>query len=107
VLAFDSTPIGWDSVVGLETGSGFISAGNLFTAIGFAGQAIPGLPFDERLGVVPNERGAVIGRPGHYVTGWIKRGARGGIGANKACAVETVQSLLAAVPSTVLSAAPM
>jgi len=35
-------------------------------------------------------------RPGHYVAGWIKRGARGGIGVNKACAQETVMTLLSA-----------
>ena len=32
--------------------------------------------------------------PGTYVAGWIKRGPSGGIGANKACARETVGALL-------------
>lgn len=94
VLRFDTTPIGWDAAVGLRTTAGVIAAGNLFGAIGFSGGRVPGLPFDAERGIVPNDRGAVDGRPGHYVTGWIKRGARGGIGANKACAEETIRTLL-------------
>jgi ferredoxin--NADP+ reductase len=77
----------------LDTGE-TIAAGNLFTAIGFEGTPIDGLPFDAGRGIVPNVRGAVTGRPGHYVAGWIKRGARGGIGVNKACAQETVTTLV-------------
>lgn len=68
-------------------------------AIGYRGTALPGLPFDERLGVVPNEAGRVLGAggrpaPGEYVTGWIKRGPVGVIGTNKSDAAETVASLL-------------
>ncbi|MEV6416845.1 FAD-dependent oxidoreductase [Kribbella sp. NPDC051718] len=94
VLRFGTSPEAWDPAAGLRVEGLMIPAGNLFTAIGFAGRPIAGLPFDEVRGVVPNERGAVVGRPGHFVAGWIKRGARGGIGANKACAEETVRSLL-------------
>ncbi|MDX3005162.1 FAD-dependent oxidoreductase [Kribbella solani] len=78
----------------LLDGGELISAGTLVTAIGFEGDPIDGLPFDSARGIVPNVRGAVVGRPGHYVAGWIKRGARGGIGVNKACAQETVQTLV-------------
>jgi ferredoxin--NADP+ reductase len=77
----------------LDTGE-TIAAGNLFTAIGFEGRPIERLPFDADRGIVPNVRGAVVGRPGHYVAGWIKRGACGGIGVNKACAQETVMTLV-------------
>ncbi|MEV6281385.1 FAD-dependent oxidoreductase [Kribbella sp. NPDC051770] len=88
------TPAGWDEH-GLTTADGeLISAGTLVSAIGFTGRPIEGLPFDETLGIVPNVGGAVIGRPGHFVAGWIKRSARGGIGVNKACAQETVRTLL-------------
>ncbi|MEU4394477.1 FAD-dependent oxidoreductase [Kribbella sp. NPDC023855] len=107
VLRFDTRALAWEPGVGLATDGGVISAGNLVTAIGFAGQPVAGLPFDEVRGVVPNERGAVVGRPGHFVTGWIKRGARGGIGANRACAEETIRTVLAAKPSTELTAARM
>ncbi len=73
----------------------------VFRSVGYRGQAMPGLPFDERWSVVPNERGRVLTArdgepvPGWYVAGWIKRGPTGVIGTNKACAVETVSSLLA------------
>ncbi|ONI72170.1 hypothetical protein BWI15_19045 [Kribbella sp. ALI-6-A] len=90
------TPAAWDHR-GLTTTDGeTIAADTLITAIGFTGRPIPGLPFDPVRGVVPNVGGAVVGRPGHFVTGWIKRGARGGIGVNKACAQETVRTLLTA-----------
>jgi ferredoxin/flavodoxin---NADP+ reductase len=69
-------------------------------SIGFRGQPLPGLPFDERRGIVPNDRGRVIGEDGQpitagvYVAGWIKRGSRGVIGTNKHCAHETVASII-------------
>lgn len=67
-------------------------------SVGYTGVALHGLPFDERRGVVPNERGRVLEggapRPGLYVAGWIKRGASGVIGTNKADAMETVAALI-------------
>ncbi|MFI2378615.1 FAD-dependent oxidoreductase [Streptomyces sp. NPDC018964] len=72
-----------------------IPAGLVLRAVGCRGVAPAGLPFDEATGTVPHERGRVTGRPGTYVAGWIKRGPSGGIGANRACAAETVGSLLA------------
>ncbi|MEU7469564.1 FAD-dependent oxidoreductase [Streptomyces sp. NPDC044984] len=72
-----------------------IPAGLALRAVGYRGVAQAGLPFDEATGTVPHERGRVTGRPGTYVVGWIKRGPSGGIGANRACAAETVGSLLA------------
>ncbi|MEU5838885.1 FAD-dependent oxidoreductase [Streptomyces diacarni] len=71
-----------------------IGAGMLLRAIGYRGAPVPGLPFDESAGTVPHEKGRVAGRPGTYVVGWIKRGPSGGIGANRACAAETVTTLL-------------
>lgn len=71
-----------------------IPTGMLLRAIGYRGAPLPGLPFDETSGTVPHENGRVKGRPGTYVVGWIKRGPTGGIGANRACAAETVTSLL-------------
>ncbi|TCC33101.1 ferredoxin-NADP reductase [Kribbella speibonae] len=93
-LRYHARPVSWTSDgLTLESGE-TIAAGNLFTAIGFEGRPVDGLPFDADRGIVPNVRGAVVGRPGHYVAGWIKRGARGGIGVNKACAQETVMTLV-------------
>lgn len=93
-LRYHARPTDWTSEgLALDDGT-TIAAGNLFTAIGFEGKPIDGLPFDPDRGIVPNVRGAVVGRSGHYVAGWIKRGARGGIGVNKACAQETVMTLV-------------
>jgi ferredoxin/flavodoxin---NADP+ reductase len=65
----------------------------VFRSVGYRGVALPGVPFDERGGVIPNEGGRVA--PGVYVAGWIKRGATGVIGTNKKDATETVELLLA------------
>ncbi|HKS49821.1 MAG TPA: FAD-dependent oxidoreductase [Amycolatopsis sp.] len=76
-----------------------IHAGLAFRAVGYSGAAIPGLPFDEGRGVMPNSDGRVIQRDevlaGTYVAGWIKRGPSGIIGTNKKCARDTVRSLIA------------
>ncbi|WP_280483642.1 FAD-dependent oxidoreductase [Nocardia farcinica] len=76
-----------------------IDAGLVLTSVGYRGVPLPGLPFDERGGVIPNRAGRVLDRAegepltGAYVTGWIKRGPTGFIGTNKSCAQETVQQL--------------
>jgi ferredoxin--NADP+ reductase len=77
-----------------------IDADLVFRAIGYRGVALPGVPFDERRGVIPNDRGRVMNgsgeaRPGEYVVGWVKRGPTGVIGTNKKDAQETVDALLA------------
>ena len=67
-------------------------------AVGYLGRPLPGLPFDESAGVVPNAAGRVLRDgvpvPGTYVAGWAKRGPTGVIGTNKHDARETVRSLL-------------
>lgn len=75
-----------------------IDAGLVLRAIGYRGHPFPGLPFDERRGVIENKRGRIADKgkviKGAYVTGWIKRGPRGIIGTNKQCAHETVHCFL-------------
>jgi ferredoxin/flavodoxin---NADP+ reductase len=75
-----------------------LDVGLVVRAIGYAAEPVPGLPFDERNGIVPNEAGRVLADgvqvPGEYVTGWIKRGPTGVIGTNKGDATETVAALL-------------
>lgn len=72
----------------------------VFRSVGYRGVPISGLPFHDRWGVIPNEKGRVMERqasepqPGVYVAGWIKRGPSGVIGTNKPCAGETVDSML-------------
>jgi ferredoxin--NADP+ reductase len=71
-----------------------VPTGLVLRAVGYRGIAVDGLPFDERRGIIPNERGRVEGGEREYVVGWIKRGPTGIIGTNKKDAVETVNQLL-------------
>src|SRR5262249_39778128 len=55
-----------------------LDCGIVFRSVGYRGVSIPGVPFDESTGVVPNAGGRVLdeqGRqvPGVYAAGWIKR----------------------------------
>ncbi len=81
-----------------------MDVGLVMRAIGYRSVPIPGVPFDERKGRIPNDRGRVLTAPGGevvpglYVVGWAKRGPTGVIGTNKPDAVETVQLLLEDVP---------
>lgn len=76
-----------------------ISCGILFRSVGYRGVPVPGAPFDERRGVIPNTAGRVSrdGSPelGLYVAGWIKRGPSGVIGTNKPDSQETVEAIIA------------
>jgi ferredoxin/flavodoxin---NADP+ reductase len=71
-----------------------IPCGLVFRSIGYRGVPLPGVPFDERRCVIPNEGGRVFDGgaplPGEYAVGWIKRGPTGIIGTNKKDAQETV-----------------
>lgn len=71
-----------------------IPCGLVFRSVGYKGVALPGLPFDDRAGIIPNTLGRVTDTPGVYVTGWIKRGPSGVIGTNKPDSVETVECIL-------------
>ena len=71
----------------------------VFRSVGYRGVALPEVPFDERSGTIPNDRGRVLDAagdplPGVYCAGWIKRGPSGVIGTNKKDATETVELLL-------------
>lgn len=76
-----------------------LDAGLCVSAIGYRGEPIDGVPFERASGTVPHEKGAVLTHPSGeriprlYVAGWIKRGATGLIGTNKACAHETVETM--------------
>ncbi|MBT9587707.1 FAD/NAD(P)-binding protein [bacterium] len=71
-----------------------LAIGTIFRSIGYKGQPLGELPFDNGKGIISNQLGRVEGHPGVYVAGWIKRGPSGVIGTNKPCAKESVQSLL-------------
>ena len=71
-----------------------IPCGLVLRSVGYRGVALPGVPFDERRGVIANEQGRVSEQPRVYTAGWIKRGPSGVIGTNKKDAAETCQRLL-------------
>jgi ferredoxin--NADP+ reductase len=76
-----------------------IPAGLVFRSVGYRGSPIPGVPFDERWGVIRNHAGRVVDEAGEhiaglYTAGWIKRGPSGVIGTNKPDAVETVEAMI-------------
>ncbi|MEU7764112.1 FAD-dependent oxidoreductase [Nocardia sp. NPDC049190] len=80
--------------------TGNIDATLVLRSIGYRGEPVGDLPFDEQRGIVPNEHGRVIGAdgapvPGVYVSGWIKRGPRGVIGSNRTDSEETTEQLIA------------
>ncbi|WP_342666207.1 FAD-dependent oxidoreductase [Pseudonocardia spinosispora] len=81
----DGRAVPTDTTTDLDTGL-------VLRSIGYRGQPIDGLPFDQRSGTVPHTGGRV--EPGVYVAGWIKRGPTGVIGTNKHDAAETVRALL-------------
>ena len=126
VLHFNASPValhGTDRVAGMTIvrnrlepdGRGGVKAvptdetrelpvGLVFRSVGYKGRALPGVPFDERRGVVANVDGRVVEHPGSatpvpglYAAGWIKRGPQGIIGTNKLCATDTVTQVLADV----------
>ena len=80
-----------------------LDVGMVFRSVGYRGVALPGVPFDERRGVVPNEGGRILSPDteesvvGLYVAGWIKRGPTGIIGTNKSDARDTVRHMLSDV----------
>jgi NADPH-dependent glutamate synthase beta subunit-like oxidoreductase/NAD-dependent dihydropyrimidine dehydrogenase PreA subunit len=88
-----------------------IRAGLIVHAIGYQGDLVSDVPFDTKRGVIPNQQGrvqstGVDSANKEYAAGWIKRGASGVIGSNKACASDTVAQLLAdlAVPDVTVRA---
>ena len=87
-----------------------IPCGIVFRSVGYHGVALPGTPFDEAAGTMPNAAGRVLDGtgspiPGVYCAGWIKRGPTGVIGTNKKDATETVDLLLEDARAGVLSSA--
>ncbi|MBO0909825.1 FAD-dependent oxidoreductase [Arthrobacter sunyaminii] len=106
---FDRTPlacVGDGSVSGIQlaktsnpTEVETLQTEVVLRSVGYRGQAIDGLPFDERTGTIPHLDSRVVDDAGHvpgvYVTGWIKRGPTGVVGTNRRCALETATSILA------------
>jgi ferredoxin--NADP+ reductase len=85
-----------------------LDCGLVLRSIGYRGVPIPGVPFDDRNGVIRNRSGRVTDddgahQIGEYAVGWIKRGPSGVIGTNKKCANDTVSVLLQDVERAALN----
>jgi len=101
-----------DGIGSFET----LDVGLVFRSIGYRSVPIPGVPFYDKWGIIPNEKGRVTAThkgeviPGEYVVGWAKRGPTGVIGTNKPDSVETVAAMVEDVknltPVTDAKAAP-
>jgi ferredoxin/flavodoxin---NADP+ reductase len=75
-----------------------IDCGLVLRSVGYRAVPLPGVPFDERSFILPNDGGRVLTPngdqlPGVYAVGWIKRGPTGILGTNKRDAEETVSRL--------------
>jgi ferredoxin/flavodoxin---NADP+ reductase len=92
---------------GIET----IDCGLVLRSVGYRAVPLPGVPFDERHYVLPNDRGRVLDTsgeplPGVYAVGWIKRGPTGILGTNKRDADETAARVAEDLEAGRLSAPP-
>jgi ferredoxin--NADP+ reductase len=82
-----------------------LPTGLMVRAVGYRSLPLPGVPFDDRRGLIPNEQGRVLDPgsgaplPGEYVAGWVKRGPTGLIGSNKPDAQETADRMLEDLPT--------
>lgn len=78
----------------IGTGETFdVPCGMVITCIGSRAEAIEGVPFDDRPGIVMHKDGRVD--PGVYAAGWVKRGATGTIGTNRLDSYEVVDLIVA------------
>ena len=77
-----------------------LPVGLVFRSVGYRGLPLPDVPFNERWGVILNQKGRVLDpdtqQPlaGQYTSGWIKRGPSGVVGTNKPDSIETVNCML-------------
>lgn len=76
----------------------------IFKAIGYRGTPIPGVPFREDWGIIPNDEGRVTSEgetvAHQYVVGWAKRGPSGLIGTNSPDSKATVAKMVEDLPGT-------
>lgn len=78
----------------------------VLTSVGYRSDRIPGLPFDESAGVIPNIRGRVEGLPRVYCAGWVRNGAKGVILHSVNDAQDTVASILEDLQAGILPTQP-
>lgn len=82
-----------------------LPTGMVLRSVGYKGTPLPDVPYNERSGTINNIDGRVVDRTtnallnGEYVVGWAKRGPTGVIGTNKADAADTIECLIADLPT--------
>nr|XP_056723322.1 NADPH:adrenodoxin oxidoreductase, mitochondrial [Euleptes europaea] len=69
--------------------------GLILSSIGYRSLPIdPAVPFEAKQGIIPNNLGRVLGAPGLYCSGWVKRGPVGVILTTMNDSFDTAQSVL-------------
>uniref|UniRef100_A0A8C8YIG6 NADPH:adrenodoxin oxidoreductase, mitochondrial n=1 Tax=Prolemur simus TaxID=1328070 RepID=A0A8C8YIG6_PROSS len=84
-----------------------LPCGLVLSSIGYKSHPIdPSVPFDFKLGVIPNMEGRVVDVPGLYCSGWVKRGPTGVIGTTMNDSFLTGQMLLQDLKAGLLPSGP-
>uniref|UniRef100_A0A2K6TTP2 NADPH:adrenodoxin oxidoreductase, mitochondrial n=1 Tax=Saimiri boliviensis boliviensis TaxID=39432 RepID=A0A2K6TTP2_SAIBB len=84
-----------------------LPCGLVLSSVGYKSRPIdPSVPFDSRLGVIPNVEGRVMDVPGLYCSGWVKRGPTGVIATTMTDSFLTGQTLLQDLKAGLLPSGP-
>lgn len=84
-----------------------LPCGLVLSSIGYKSRRIDSsIPFDPKLGVIPNVEGQVVNVPGLYCSGWVKRGPTGVITTTMTDSFLTGQRLLQDLKSGLLPFGP-
>ncbi|XP_044527582.1 NADPH:adrenodoxin oxidoreductase, mitochondrial [Gracilinanus agilis] len=84
-----------------------VPCGLVLSSVGYKSLPIdPTVPFDPKLGIIPNRNGRVLGVPGLYCSGWVKRGPSGVIATTMNDGFLTGQVLLQDLEEGVLPVGP-
>nr|XP_020858221.1 NADPH:adrenodoxin oxidoreductase, mitochondrial isoform X2 [Phascolarctos cinereus] len=84
-----------------------VPCGLVLSSVGYKSHPIdPTVPFDPKLGIIPNSEGRVLGAPGLYCSGWVKRGPTGVIATTMNDSFLTGQALLQDLEEGVLPLGP-
>ncbi|XP_073168255.1 NADPH:adrenodoxin oxidoreductase, mitochondrial isoform X3 [Lepidochelys kempii] len=80
-----------------------LECGLILSSIGYRSLPLDSsIPFDSKLGIIPNSLGRVQGAPGLYCSGWVKRGPTGVIITTMNDSFDTAQSVLEDLQSGLL-----
>ncbi|XP_013002496.1 NADPH:adrenodoxin oxidoreductase, mitochondrial isoform X3 [Cavia porcellus] len=84
-----------------------LPCGLVLSSVGYKSRPIdPSVPFDPKLGVIPNTEGRVVDVPGLYCSGWVKTGPTGVIATTMTSSFLTSQALLQDLQAGLLPLGP-